>query len=153
MSRLDFRTYGFLSSKFKCANIMYVNIDTHTCIYIKALSAWVSISLLFDLPLRSSKLNSKGQFPILLAMVMVDHTFWYTSLEALMMQRFVMGFTYLTTHKPQVQWSLKTWHCSEKAKTINGNMILTLEGSKWWSKTTLSKVYKNECCPWLLLRH
>ena len=84
---------------------------------------------------------------------MADQTFWYSSLEALMMQSFVVGFTYLTTHKQQVQWLLKTWHCIEskmqvcinkrKGKLITGNMVLTLEGSKWWSETTLSKVYKN----------
>jgi hypothetical protein len=32
-------------------------------------------------------------------MVIADQTFWYSSLEALIMQTFVMGFTYFTTQK------------------------------------------------------
>jgi hypothetical protein len=54
---------------------------------------------MFDLPLRSNKLNNTGQFPIILTMVIADQTFWYSSLEALIMQTFVMGFTYFTTQK------------------------------------------------------
>ena len=73
-------------------------INTHTHIYKHYQQGnRVSISLLFELPLRSNKLNSTGQFPMLLTMVMADQTFWYSSLEALMMQSFVVGFTYLTT--------------------------------------------------------
>ena len=101
MSHLDFKTSGFLSSKFKFAKAIHAYIDIHTHIYISIIS--MPLSLLFDLPLRSNKLHSTGQFPILLTMVMADQTFWYSSLEALMMQSFVMGITYLTTHKPQVQ--------------------------------------------------
>ena len=104
VSQLDFKTSEFLSSKFKCAKVIYAYIDIDTHIYKHYQHGIrVSISLLFDLPLRSNKLHSTGQFPILLTMVMADRTFRYSSLEALMMQRFVMGFTYLTRHKPQVQ--------------------------------------------------
>ena len=73
-------------------------INTHTHIYKHYQQGnRVSISLLFELPLRSNKLNSTGQFPMLLTKVMADQTFWYSSLEALMMQSLVVGFTYLTT--------------------------------------------------------
>ena len=56
----------------------------------------VSIPQQFHLPLRSNKLKSTGQFPMLRTMVVADQTFWYSSLETLMIHSFVMGFTYFT---------------------------------------------------------
>lgn len=52
--------------------------------------------LFANIPLMSSKLNSTGQFPKLLTMLIAAHTFLWSSLEVLIMHSFVIGFTYFT---------------------------------------------------------
>lgn len=66
-------------------------------------SVTIGVLKLLNLPLRSNKLNNTGQFPMLLTKVIADQTFWYSSLEALTIHSFVMGFTYFTARKQDLQ--------------------------------------------------
>lgn len=108
----------------------------------------VSIWEFFDLPLRSNKLNSTGQFPILLTMVIADQTFWYSSLEALIMQTFVMGFTYFTTQKHHnFTDKLKdmTRNCIRKKKQKLATWVLYL-GTTQAMKQDHTLQSSQECC-------
>ena len=66
------------------------------CIFEKYQPATRLNLLQLNSPLRSNKLNRTGQSAILLTMVIAAHTFWYSSLEALMIHILVMSFAYLT---------------------------------------------------------
>lgn len=68
-------------------------------------------------PLKSNKLNITGQFPILLIIVIDDQTFWCSSLAALIIHTFVMGFTYLTAKNIKNYSSLLKMVASAKLQT------------------------------------
>jgi hypothetical protein len=81
------------------------------------LTSWASVVAVWtELSLRSNKLKTTGQFPMLLTMLIADQTFWYSSLELLMMHTFVMGFTYFTwnestdeARRPSPKFTIMLW--------------------------------------------